>query len=157
MRLLAALALGLVLSACSGGGDEKADEPKAPAASSTPTQAADEAGLKEAATEISARFASQDFGGTWAMFDKASRDAVPRDGYVEMGEVCEYGGAPLEVTSVRLEGGDAGIARVGIAGFEQSLKFVYEDGAWAQEATKTTKEFFAPGGGAEDGITEADC
>lgn len=159
MRVLAGwIAAGALLLTGCGGQTDATEAPKTPeTTASEPSEPQDESGARAAAEEIAARFAAQDYTGTWDMFDAASQQVIPRDGYAEYGEVCDLGGLPLEVTNVRLEDESTAVVRVGVGGFESALTFVYEDGQWRQRASDETKAFFADGGGAADGITPEDC
>ncbi|YAL83225.1 hypothetical protein ACMYYO_00010 [Dermacoccaceae bacterium W4C1] len=90
----------------------------------------------KAAQEVSDRFSSGDFAGSWMLMSKDLRSKISKADYVTLSETCSNAGLPIKATGVRMEGDSTAIVRLEVAGYKQARTMVYEDGAWYQQATK---------------------
>jgi len=86
-----------------------------------------------AAQEIADRQTSGDFAGVWQLMSKRVRDNMSETDFVTFSQICKPTGFPIKVTSVRMEGSDWAIVRMGLEGIRfgrESRTMVYEDGKW---------------------------
>jgi hypothetical protein len=154
-RTVVTVFLLCLLASCGSGSDPAAPEPEGVTASSdsAPSKASAEAFATEAAERVSA----QDYAGSWALWDSASKKQVPQGAYVNYGETCDIGGVPVSVDSVRLDGAERAVVRFEAAGYKQARTLVFEDGSWALKATQDTLDLFRTGDPVENAKAAGGC
>lgn len=124
-----AIALGAVLLAAACSGDDGNGGKDA---------------ARAAAQEQADRFTSGDFGGAWDMWTAEAQSVMSREDYVEFSKTCSETGAPLDVSSVRVDGDDATV-RLALGDFERAYQMHYEGGEWRWQPTGEALDMYAEG------------
>lgn len=100
--------------------------------------------VEKAAQEQADRYTSGDYGGAWDMWTDDAKEAFSRDDYIALNEACGTAGAPLEVSSVRING-DGATVRLALGDFEQAYSMKFEDGEWRWQPTEENMDRYALG------------
>src|SRR5690242_16536942 len=137
-RRLAVLALVGVAaltfaSACSS--DDKPAGNAAQAAAGGPEPKTIE-GAKAAAQTVFDRFSGGDFAGAWDMYTAAGKQAITKDDYIKLNQVCSRKGLAIQLTSARMDGADKAIVIAKQLVAAQSYTMAYEGNAWKLEPAK---------------------
>jgi hypothetical protein len=128
---LAAVATLGVTSACSSDDDAPAGNAAAAAAGGPEPKTID--GAKAAAQTVFDRFSGGDFAGAWDMYTSAGKQAISKDDYVKLNQVCSRKGLAIQLTSARMEGTDKAIVIAKQLVAAQSYTMAYEKDAWKLE------------------------
>ena len=125
-----------------GGAADDAAAGDSEGGSSSPTSEAPKTldAAVEAGQEVSDRFSSGDFAGSWDLMSSEFKDGISREDYAKLSSECSGTGIPIDVEGVRLEGEDEAIVRLAIGDFTQSRTMVFEDGQWLQAPSPHFRE-----------------
>lgn len=129
---LAAVATLGVTSACSSDDETPAGNAAVAAGGGGPEPKTVD-GAKAAAQTVFDRFSGGDFGGAWEMYTSAGKQAISKDDYVKLNQVCSRKGLAIQLTSARMEGVDKAIVIAKQLVAAQSYTMVYEKDAWKLE------------------------
>lgn len=138
MRRAAAVVFALSLPLLTACGGSPGDDGGGSSSSSSEAPKTLDAAV-EAGQEVSDRFSSGDFAGSWDLMSSEFKDGISREDYVKLSSECSGTGIPIDVEGVRMEGDEA-IVRLAIGDFKQSRTMVYEDGQWLQAPSPDFKE-----------------
>ncbi|HEU4349913.1 MAG TPA: hypothetical protein VFR35_19220 [Actinoplanes sp.] len=133
LALLPVAALSFA-AGCSGGDDEPAGNSAAAAAGGPEPKTVD--GAKAAAQTVFDRFSGGDFAGAWEMYTAKGKQAISKQDYVKLNEVCSRKGLAISLTSARMDGPDRAIVIAKQLVAAQSYTMVYENDAWKLEPAK---------------------
>jgi hypothetical protein len=138
-RRLGALALIAVAAVSFSAGcsdDDKAPAGNAAAAAAGGPEPKTIEGAKAAAQTVFDRFSGGDFAGAWEMYTAAGKQAITKDDYIKLNQVCSRKGLAIQLTSARMDGADKAIVIAKQLVAAQSYTMAYEGNAWKLEPAK---------------------
>ena len=142
LALVAAAALSFT-AGCSGDEEDPAGNAAAAAAGGPEPKTVE--GAKAAAQTVFDRFSGGDFAGAWEMYTAAGKQAISKDDYVKLNQVCSRKGLAIQLTSARMDGPDRAIVIAKQLVAAQSYTMVYEGTAWKLEPAKEGLALYAKG------------